>query len=163
MPRRAGSGQLPLPRGWEEARDYDGKVFYIDHNTRRTSWIDPRDRTASEAFAASPFVSKRSPVAHGAVAGPCTRSTFAQLTLCSCSPLCTRGLVRVRLSVPRLASPTTGGNVERESKFCCLRAAGHRCCEGCSWQPRAGSAVPFSSFRPSRGPGHLGVPGDSLQ
>ncbi|XP_004853035.1 protein WWC2 isoform X2 [Heterocephalus glaber] len=44
MPRRAGSGQLPLPRGWEEARDYDGKVFYIDHNTRRTSWIDPRDR-----------------------------------------------------------------------------------------------------------------------
>nr|KAF6375813.1 WW and C2 domain containing 2 [Pipistrellus kuhlii] len=44
MPRRAGSGPLPLPRGWEEARDYDGKVFYIDHNTRRTSWIDPRDR-----------------------------------------------------------------------------------------------------------------------
>ncbi|XP_051025951.1 LOW QUALITY PROTEIN: protein WWC2 [Acomys russatus] len=44
MPRRAGSGQLPLPRGWEEARDYDGKVFYIDHNTRKTSWIDPRDR-----------------------------------------------------------------------------------------------------------------------
>lgn len=47
MPRRAGSGQLPLPRGWEEARDYDGKVFYIDHNTRRTSWIDPRDRWAA--------------------------------------------------------------------------------------------------------------------
>lgn len=46
MPRRAGSGQLPLPRGWEEARDYDGKVFYIDHNNRRTSWIDPRDRWA---------------------------------------------------------------------------------------------------------------------
>lgn len=49
MPRRAGSGQLPLPRGWEEARDYDGKVFYIDHNTRRTSWIDPRDRWAAGA------------------------------------------------------------------------------------------------------------------
>lgn len=47
MPRRAGSGPLPLPRGWEEARDYDGKVFYIDHNTRRTSWIDPRDRWAA--------------------------------------------------------------------------------------------------------------------
>ena len=51
MPRRAGSGQLPLPRGWEEARDYDGKVFYIDHNTRRTSWIDPRDRWAPAAGA----------------------------------------------------------------------------------------------------------------
>ncbi|KYO46138.1 protein WWC2 isoform B [Alligator mississippiensis] len=44
MPRHAGDGQLPLPEGWEEARDYDGKVFYIDHNSRRTSWIDPRDR-----------------------------------------------------------------------------------------------------------------------
>ncbi|NXL58288.1 WWC2 protein, partial [Chordeiles acutipennis] len=44
MPRKAGNGQLPLPDGWEEARDYDGKVFYIDHNTRQTSWIDPRDR-----------------------------------------------------------------------------------------------------------------------
>ncbi|NXO64511.1 WWC2 protein, partial [Phainopepla nitens] len=44
MPRKAGTGQLPLPDGWEEARDYDGKVFYIDHNTKQTSWIDPRDR-----------------------------------------------------------------------------------------------------------------------
>uniref|UniRef100_A0AAY4AEW2 Uncharacterized protein n=1 Tax=Denticeps clupeoides TaxID=299321 RepID=A0AAY4AEW2_9TELE len=43
MPRK-GNGQLPLPDGWEEATDYDGKVFYIDHNTRQTSWIDPRDR-----------------------------------------------------------------------------------------------------------------------
>ncbi|NXP43674.1 WWC2 protein, partial [Heliornis fulica] len=44
MPRKVGNGQLPLPDGWEEARDYDGKVFYIDHNTKQTSWIDPRDR-----------------------------------------------------------------------------------------------------------------------
>nr|XP_034967596.1 protein WWC2 [Zootoca vivipara] len=44
MPRKVGNGQLPLPDGWEEARDFDGKVFYIDHNTKQTSWIDPRDR-----------------------------------------------------------------------------------------------------------------------
>ncbi|XP_063166554.1 protein WWC2 [Candoia aspera] len=44
MPRKMGNGQLPLPDGWEEARDFDGKVFYIDHNTKQTSWIDPRDR-----------------------------------------------------------------------------------------------------------------------
>ncbi|XP_069487573.1 protein WWC2 [Ambystoma mexicanum] len=43
MPRK-GTGQLPLPDGWEEARDYDGKVFYIDHTNKQTSWIDPRDR-----------------------------------------------------------------------------------------------------------------------
>uniref|UniRef100_A0A3P8VCC5 WWC family member 3 n=1 Tax=Cynoglossus semilaevis TaxID=244447 RepID=A0A3P8VCC5_CYNSE len=42
--RRRQSSELPLPAGWEEARDYDGRVFYIDHNTRQTSWIDPRDR-----------------------------------------------------------------------------------------------------------------------
>ncbi|XP_028656641.2 protein WWC3 isoform X3 [Erpetoichthys calabaricus] len=42
--KRRGSPELPLPAGWEEARDYDGRVFYIDHNTRQTSWIDPRDR-----------------------------------------------------------------------------------------------------------------------
>ncbi|XP_055004384.1 protein KIBRA [Boleophthalmus pectinirostris] len=40
MPR----SELPLPEGWEEARDYDGKVYYIDHINQCTSWIDPRDR-----------------------------------------------------------------------------------------------------------------------
>jgi len=44
--------ELPLPSGWEEAVDYDGRVFYIDHNTRRTSWLDPRDRlTKPKTFA----------------------------------------------------------------------------------------------------------------
>ncbi|XP_043928509.1 protein WWC3 isoform X2 [Protopterus annectens] len=42
--RRRESSELPLPPGWEEARDYDGRPFYIDHNTKQTSWIDPRDR-----------------------------------------------------------------------------------------------------------------------
>ncbi|MBN3298696.1 KIBRA protein, partial [Amia calva] len=40
MPRK----ELPLPEGWEEARDFDGKVYYIDHVNKTTSWIDPRDR-----------------------------------------------------------------------------------------------------------------------
>ncbi|KAM9781784.1 protein KIBRA [Syngnathus typhle] len=40
MPRT----ELPLPDGWEEARDFDGKVYYIDHINHSTSWIDPRDR-----------------------------------------------------------------------------------------------------------------------
>ncbi|CAB1316477.1 unnamed protein product [Coregonus sp. 'balchen'] len=40
MPRK----ELPLPEGWEEARDFDGKVYYIDHIKHATSWIDPRDR-----------------------------------------------------------------------------------------------------------------------
>ncbi|KAG8439186.1 hypothetical protein GDO86_005414 [Hymenochirus boettgeri] len=36
--------ELPLPEGWEEAIDVDGKVYYIDHANKTTSWIDPRDR-----------------------------------------------------------------------------------------------------------------------
>ncbi|CAL8268558.1 unnamed protein product [Merluccius merluccius] len=40
MPRK----ELPLPQGWEEACDFDGKVYYIDHINQATSWIDPRDR-----------------------------------------------------------------------------------------------------------------------
>ncbi|XP_041122930.1 protein KIBRA-like isoform X2 [Polyodon spathula] len=40
MPRE----ELPLPEGWEEALDFDGKLYYIDHKTKATSWIDPRDR-----------------------------------------------------------------------------------------------------------------------
>uniref|UniRef100_A0A8C4QR75 WW domain-containing protein n=1 Tax=Eptatretus burgeri TaxID=7764 RepID=A0A8C4QR75_EPTBU len=42
--QRKGTREVPLPRGWEEAQDYDGKVFYVDHNTQRTSWVDPRDK-----------------------------------------------------------------------------------------------------------------------
>ncbi|GAB6023956.1 hypothetical protein CHUAL_008686 [Chamberlinius hualienensis] len=42
MPRRK-NGELPLPPGWDFGRDYDGKVYFIDHNEKKTTWIDPRD------------------------------------------------------------------------------------------------------------------------
>nr|CAD7454004.1 unnamed protein product [Timema tahoe] len=42
MPRRR-NGEIPLPDGWDFARDYDGKVYFIDHNSKKTTWIDPRD------------------------------------------------------------------------------------------------------------------------
>ncbi|XP_033744026.1 protein WWC2-like isoform X2 [Pecten maximus] len=51
MPRNR-AGVLPLPDGWEECRDYDGKLFFIDHSNRQTTWIDPRDRfTKPQTFA----------------------------------------------------------------------------------------------------------------
>lgn len=43
MPRKR-NGEIPLPEGWDFAQDYDGKVYFIDHNTKKTTWIDPRDR-----------------------------------------------------------------------------------------------------------------------
>jgi hypothetical protein len=32
----------PLPEGWEMRRDPKGRAFFIDHNTRGTTWVDPR-------------------------------------------------------------------------------------------------------------------------
>lgn len=43
MPKKK-TCEVPLPLGWEEAKDFDGRVYFIDHNTKRTSWVDPRDR-----------------------------------------------------------------------------------------------------------------------
>jgi hypothetical protein len=31
-----------LPPGWEERVHTDGRIFYIDHNTKATQWEDPR-------------------------------------------------------------------------------------------------------------------------
>lgn len=30
----------PLPPGWSLGHTDNGKVFYIDHNTRRTTWVN---------------------------------------------------------------------------------------------------------------------------
>ena len=30
-----------LPPGWEKRRDPEGRVYYVDHNTRRTTWQRP--------------------------------------------------------------------------------------------------------------------------
>ncbi|XP_074603844.1 E3 ubiquitin-protein ligase Nedd4 isoform X2 [Brevipalpus obovatus] len=32
----------PLPDGWEERVHSDGRIFFIDHNTKTTQWEDPR-------------------------------------------------------------------------------------------------------------------------
>lgn len=35
---------VDLPSGWDVAKDFDGKIYYIDHVNKKTTWIDPRDR-----------------------------------------------------------------------------------------------------------------------
>ncbi|XP_011648280.1 transcriptional coactivator YAP1 [Pogonomyrmex barbatus] len=32
----------PLPDGWEQARTAEGEVYFINHQSRTTSWFDPR-------------------------------------------------------------------------------------------------------------------------
>jgi E3 ubiquitin-protein ligase NEDD4 len=31
-----------LPAGWEQRHTPDGRAYFVDHNTRTTTWIDPR-------------------------------------------------------------------------------------------------------------------------
>ncbi|KAG9489389.1 hypothetical protein GDO78_005398 [Eleutherodactylus coqui] len=45
----------PLLPGWEERTHTDGRVFYIDHNTKRTQWEDPRLQTAAITGPAVPY------------------------------------------------------------------------------------------------------------
>ncbi|XP_072258448.1 E3 ubiquitin-protein ligase NEDD4 isoform X4 [Pyxicephalus adspersus] len=45
----------PLPPGWEERTHTDDRVFYIDHNTKKTQWEDPRLQTAAIAGPAVPY------------------------------------------------------------------------------------------------------------
>ena len=39
--QRGPSGAPPLPQGWERRVDPSGKVFFIDHINKRTSWVHP--------------------------------------------------------------------------------------------------------------------------
>ncbi|XP_057670637.1 protein kibra isoform X1 [Diorhabda carinulata] len=51
MPRKR-NGEIPLPDGWDFGQDYDGKIYFIDHISKKTTWIDPRDRyTKPQTFA----------------------------------------------------------------------------------------------------------------
>ncbi|KRZ93849.1 E3 ubiquitin-protein ligase NEDD4, partial [Trichinella sp. T8] len=45
----------PLPSGWEERVHVDGRVFFIDHNTKTTQWEDPRFYNPQIAGPAVPY------------------------------------------------------------------------------------------------------------
>ncbi|CAG0913383.1 unnamed protein product [Notodromas monacha] len=55
-PKARGADDLgPLPEGWEERVHSDGRIFFIDHNTRTTQWEDPRLSNPSIAGSAVPY------------------------------------------------------------------------------------------------------------
>ncbi|KAI6039014.1 hypothetical protein EDC04DRAFT_1819812 [Pisolithus marmoratus] len=39
------TGSGSLPPGWEERYTPEGRPYYVDHNTRTTTWVDPRRHT----------------------------------------------------------------------------------------------------------------------
>ncbi|XP_053678583.1 E3 ubiquitin-protein ligase Nedd-4-like [Anopheles nili] len=53
--RRPEEGLAPLPEGWEERVHSDGRIFFIDHNTRTTQWEDPRLSIPNIAGQAVPY------------------------------------------------------------------------------------------------------------
>ena len=36
--------QAALPEGWDMGKDYDGKIYFINHRSQTTTWADPRER-----------------------------------------------------------------------------------------------------------------------
>lgn len=44
----AGLGELP--RGWEQRFTPEGRPYYVDHNTRTTTWVDPRRQQFIKSF-----------------------------------------------------------------------------------------------------------------
>ncbi|KAF7440742.1 hypothetical protein PC9H_001090 [Pleurotus ostreatus] len=66
----AGSG--PLPNGWEERYTPEGRPYYVDHNTRTTTWVDPRRQTVirvmgpnGQGAALQPQISQLGPLPSG--------------------------------------------------------------------------------------------------
>ncbi|XP_062132465.1 E3 ubiquitin-protein ligase Nedd-4 isoform X7 [Drosophila sulfurigaster albostrigata] len=53
--RRVEDDLGPLPDSWEERVHIDGRVFYIDHDTRTTQWEDPRLSNPNIAGQAVPY------------------------------------------------------------------------------------------------------------
>ena len=37
------SWERPLPKGWESRQDAAGRTYFIDHNTKSTTYEDPRN------------------------------------------------------------------------------------------------------------------------
>lgn len=47
------SDNTPLPEGWEQRNDQNGRIYYIDHTTRRTTWIRPTASTSQRSNSSS--------------------------------------------------------------------------------------------------------------
>lgn len=48
----AGTGELPA--GWEQRHTPEGRSYFVDHNTRTTTWVDPRRQQYIRMYGQSP-------------------------------------------------------------------------------------------------------------
>ncbi|XP_054984141.1 E3 ubiquitin-protein ligase NEDD4 isoform X2 [Sorex araneus] len=54
-PPDSSNDPAPLPPGWEERTHTDGRIFYINHNIKRTQWEDPRLQNVQITGPAVPY------------------------------------------------------------------------------------------------------------
>lgn len=47
IPEDTSEGSEGLPKGWSMQVAPNGRTFFIDHNTKATTWVDPRTGRAS--------------------------------------------------------------------------------------------------------------------
>mmetsp|Transcript_651 Transcript_651/g.1756 ORF Transcript_651/g.1756 Transcript_651/m.1756 type:complete len:266 (+) Transcript_651:1720-2517(+) len=106
----------PLPAGWEE-RTANGRKYYVDHNTRRTTWNDPRTQLRQNA------ANTTTGNAGGAAPGGAPLVTGVALTAAEQSNARTSGTPTAvaRPVAPRPAGPSVvsglGGSGLAESKM----------------------------------------------
>ncbi|CAM4742945.1 unnamed protein product [Rotaria magnacalcarata] len=55
----ASSTTQPLPPGWEERQDALGRTYYVDHNTRTTTWTRPNGQANPSSQRSQPQVGDR--------------------------------------------------------------------------------------------------------
>ncbi|MDI1487305.1 MAG: hypothetical protein OHK93_006574 [Ramalina farinacea] len=48
----AGTGELPA--GWEQRHTPEGRSYFVDHNTRTTTWVDPRRQQYIRTYGQNP-------------------------------------------------------------------------------------------------------------
>jgi E3 ubiquitin-protein ligase NEDD4 len=48
----AGTGELPA--GWEQRHTPEGRAYFVDHNTRTTTWVDPRRQQYIRMYGSNP-------------------------------------------------------------------------------------------------------------
>ncbi|KAK0514382.1 hypothetical protein JMJ35_002999 [Cladonia borealis] len=48
----AGTGELPA--GWEQRQTPEGRYYFVDHNTRTTTWVDPRRQQYIRMYGGNP-------------------------------------------------------------------------------------------------------------
>ncbi|KAF9905450.1 hypothetical protein BX616_001008, partial [Lobosporangium transversale] len=60
-------GSGPLPAGWEQRLTPEGRPYFVDHNTRSTTWVDPRRQQyvrMSDPRSSSQVAVHQQPVSH---------------------------------------------------------------------------------------------------